>query len=168
MKPSKNAYGEFFGRYIDLVINDNLIDSLEASLEQIDSFWGTISEEKSTNRYTDGKWSIKELLQHIMDTERVFNYRALSVARSEKNSLMGYDHDEYALASKADSRSWKEILAEYKTVRQSTILLFKSFDDEQLDLVGKANGLPLSARAAGFITIGHEMHHLSIVQERYL
>ena len=168
MKPSKNAYGEYFGRYINLVENDNLIEALEYSLAQIDSFWGTISEEKSNFRYADGKWSIKELLQHIMDTERVFNYRALSVARGEKCSLMGYDHDEYALASNADSRSWNDILEEYKIVRKSTILLFKSFDNEQLDLIGKANGLPLSARAAGFITVGHEMHHLSVVKERYL
>jgi chitinase len=103
-----------------------------------------------------------------MDTERIFNYRALSVARGEKQTLIGYDHDEYVMGSKADSRNWKDILEEYKAVRQSSNVLFKSFDKQQLDLIGKANGLPLSARAAGFITVGHEMHHLSIVKERYL
>lgn len=168
MKPRKSSYGEYFGRYIDLVENENLIDALTESQLLIDGFWSSISEEKARFRYAEGKWSIKELLQHIMDTERVFNYRALSVARGEKQTLMGYDHDEYALSSKADSRSWNDILEEYKSVRLSTLLLFKSFDDQQLDLVGKANGLPLSARAAGFITVGHEMHHLSVVKERYL
>lgn len=168
MKPDKSAYGEFFGRYIDLVRNENLQEALAESKLLIDNFWNSISEEKASFRYAEGKWSIKELLQHIIDTERVFNYRALSIARGEKQNLMGYDHDEYALSSKADARSWNDILTEYKAVRLASILLFKSFDDQQLDLVGKANGLPLSARTAGFITVGHELHHLSVVKDRYL
>lgn len=168
MKPDKSAYGEYFGRYIDLVKNEDLIGALVESELLIDGFWSSISEEKACFRYAEGKWSIKELLQHIMDTERVFNYRALSVARGENQTLMGYDHDEYALSSKADSRRWKDILTEYKAVRQATTLLFKSFDNQQLDLIGQANGLPLSARSAGFIIVGHEMHHLSILKERYL
>lgn len=168
MKPDKSAYGEYFGRYIDLVTNESLIEALAESELLIDGFWSSISEEKACFRYAEGKWSIKELLQHIMDTERVFNYRALSIARGENQTLMGYDHDEYALSSKADSRNWTDILDEYKAVRHATILLLKSFDNQQLDLVGKANGLPLSARAAGFICVGHELHHLSVVKNRYL
>ncbi len=168
MKPPKNAYGEYFGRYIDLVKSENLFAELEESLVQIDSFWSSLSEEKSNFRYSEGKWSIKELLQHIMDTERIFNYRALSIARGEKTALLGYDHDEYAMSSKADSRNWNDMLEEYKIIRKSTLLLFKGFDNDQLDLIGTANGLPLSARAVGFICVGHEMHHLSVVKERYL
>lgn len=167
MRPSKSEYGEYFSRYIDLVKGDEVIKVLAEGLDTCSSFWNSIPEEKSAYRYAEGKWSIKELLQHLIDTERVFCYRAVSIARGEKASLQGYDHDEYALKSKADNRNWRVMVAEYVLVRKATIALFESFDDNQLGTIGSANGLPLSPRAVGFINAGHEIHHMNVVQERY-
>jgi uncharacterized damage-inducible protein DinB len=168
MKPEPSAYGEFYKNYIELVPKSDLFDALKASAKISSQFWNSIPEETSNYRYAEGKWSIKELLQHIIDTERIFSYRALAFARGEKVALPGYDENQYADNCLADSRSLREMIDEFVLVRKSTIALFKSFDESVLDYIGKASGFNLSVRAAGFIIVGHEIHHMNVMKERYL
>jgi uncharacterized damage-inducible protein DinB len=168
MKPDPSSHSPYFGTYIDLVVEANLAKALDFSKANVTNFWSTISEDQSNYRYAEGKWSIKELLQHIIDTERIFSYRALAFARGEKTPLPGYDENQYTDNCLADSRSFKEMVDEIAMVRKSTISLFKSFDESVLDILGKASDSNLSARAAGFIIVGHEIHHMNVVKERYL
>lgn len=168
MRPTPEEHGEYFSRYINLVKGDDVLQVLNSGLKNCNKFWTSISNEKAEFRYAEDKWSIKELLQHLIDTERVFCFRALSIARGEPGNLPGYDHDVYANNSNADNREWGSIIEEYSLVRKATIALYQSFSQEQLSKVGSANGLPLSARAGGFINAGHELHHISIVKARYL
>lgn len=167
MRPAPSSYGNYYKNYIALVKQDDLFKALDESVKNLE-FWRSIPEEKGGFRYAEGKWSIKELLQHIIDTERIFSYRALAFARGEKTALPGYDENEYADNYLVNSRTLKEMVNELELVRKSTIALFTSFDKSVLDNVGKASGSKLSVRAAGFIIVGHEIHHINVVKERYL
>jgi uncharacterized damage-inducible protein DinB len=168
MKPEPSAYGDFYQNYIDLVPQADLFDALLTSTSNSFGFWNSIPEEKGNYRYAEDKWSIKELLQHIIDTERIFSYRALAFARGEKAALPGYDEDNYAENCYADLRSLDSLVKELQLVRKSTIMLFETFDTSVLDNVRKASGSNLSVRAAGFIIVGHEIHHINVMKERYL
>ena len=128
----------------------------------------SIPEGKFGFAYAEGKWTLAELLMHIIDAERVFQYRALRFARNDKTPLAGFDQDDYIPECNAGGRSKKDLLEEYAAVRESTIKLFQSFDDEMLKRVGNASGSDMSARAMGFIICGHQAHHLKIIKERYL
>ena len=168
MRPSKLAYGEYYATYISLVKEDDVHKALTNSVTRSKEFWSSLTEEQGTFRYAENKWSIKELLQHIIDTERIFSYRALAFARGETGALPGYDENEYADASLADERKLSDLMQELSVVRQSTLHLFNSFSSENLDKIGEASNAPLSARAAGFIIVGHEIHHMNVLSERYL
>lgn len=168
MRPEPSTYGDYYKNYVALVPQDDLMEALKNSVSNSQKFWNSIPEEKMNYRYAEGKWSIKELLQHIIDTERIFSYRALAFARGEQTALPGYNENNYAANCLADSRKYDEMVTELITVRQSTIALFQSFDQGVFDNVGNASGANLSVRAAGFIIVGHELHHINIVNERYL
>ena len=124
--------------------------------------------DKLTYRYAENKWTIKEILVHIMDDERIYAYRALRIARNDKTPLPGFEQDDYVPFSKANQRSLASILREYKTVRQATVSLFTSFNMEDLLRIGTANDHPVSVRALAWHIAGHELHHLNIIKERYL
>jgi uncharacterized damage-inducible protein DinB len=168
MRPQANTYGDYYRNYISLVEENDLFSALENAVDRSLTFWSDLTEEQGNYRYAEGKWSIKELLQHIIDTERIFSYRALAFARGEQTPLPGYDENQYADNCMAGSRSLKEMVHELAMVRKSTIALFKSFDESILENIGKASGSNLSVRAAGFIIVGHEIHHMNVVKERYL
>jgi len=167
-KPLPANYPGHFKRYIDLVPET---ESLSAILNQgleIMSFLSAISEEKSMYAYAEGKWTIKELLQHIIDAERIFTYRALCIARGEKENLPGFEENDYAANSFANNRRWDSLVKEFLTVRQSTELLFKSFTEEMLDSLGTSNNKTIDVSSIGFIIAGHYYHHKKILLERYL
>jgi uncharacterized damage-inducible protein DinB len=168
MKPATNEFGEYYQHYISLVQEEDVLLALLRSKGESMAFWDSISEAKSSHQYDKGKWSIKQLLVHITDTERIFGYRALSFARGEKQSLLGYDHDQYALNSITEDRSYNDIRNDHRIVRESSLALFRSFNSEQLSVIGIANDLDLSVRAIGFILVGHETHHMNVVREKYL
>jgi uncharacterized damage-inducible protein DinB len=168
MRPSELAYGEYYATYISLVKEDDVHISLTNSVNRSDKFWSSLTEKQGKFRYAEGKWSIKELLQHIIDTERIFSYRALAFARGETGALPSYNENDYADASLADERELSDLVQELSVVRQSTLLLFKSFSQQNLDIIGTASDSPLSARAAGFIIVGHEIHHVNVVSDKYL
>lgn len=166
--PATNEYPAFFRDYIEAAKTDDLLAGLEASGAYLILFAKSLKEEQLLHRYQPGKWSIKDMLVHLVDTERIMSYRALRFARQDKTELSGFEENDYASSSKADGRSLESILTEYAAVRTATVELFKNFDEEALSQQGVASGKSVSVRALGFVILGHEMHHLNIIKERYL
>jgi hypothetical protein len=168
-KPSSITYPGFFHSYIDQVPQSNIEDAFNAQLPVINSFLSGISEEKSTHAYAPDKWTIKELLQHITDTERIFSYRALCFARGEKKLLPGFEQDDYANKAHANDRTWHDLANEFLIVRQSTHLLFNSFTNDMLMNDGTfSNNFTMTTAGFGFMLMGHFYHHKKIIEERYL
>ena len=158
----------YFKTYIERVPEGDLIELLQHSLNECMKSLVMIDDQKGNTAYAEGKWSIKEVLQHIIDTERIFCYRALAFARGEQANIQGFDQDVYVNESFANQRSMKSILEEYKRLRASTIDLFQSFTEEARNRMGIASNNKLSVEQIGYVIIGHEMHHLAIIEERYL
>lgn len=168
MKSPNTAHPENFQRYINQVKEEELSDALKNQLPALEAFLQTITEEFSLTKYGEDKWTIKEILQHIIDAERVFTYRALCFARKEQAILPSFDENGYAANSNANSRNWKELIDEFVAVRKSTEFLYNSFTDEMLGTIGKASNYTISVVAIGFVIVGHVNHHIRIIQERYI
>lgn len=167
-RPDLNAVPQFYHKYILQTTEDDALQAIEANGERAVTFLQNVDEDKWALRYAEGKWSIKEVVQHLIDAERIFSYRALCIARGERASLPGFDENSYAANSKAGNRRKDELISEFETLRQSTVQLFASFDDEQLKSTGIANNNSVSVNGIGFIIPGHVEHHLNILEERYL
>ena len=163
-----SEYHSYYQRYIDKASGDGLLEGLQVGLRETSSFFNAIPVAKHSFRYEEGKWTPKEILLHIIDTERVFTYRALQFARSEGAILKGYDQDEFAKHGDTTNRSMEDLLAEFEAVRMATIHFAKSCSAASLVRMGVASDSPLSVRAALYIVIGHEIHHCAIIKERYL
>jgi uncharacterized damage-inducible protein DinB len=163
-----NEYFEFYATYISKVGDTDLIEGLIKNKKSVVAFLNSIDSKNYDYKYAEGKWTIKELIQHIIDTERIFTNRALRIARNDKANLPGFDQDEFNPYSGANNRSKEDLISDYTASRANTISLFQSFSDEMLLSVGNASDHELSARATGFIIIGHENHHVEILKERYL
>lgn len=163
-------YKPYYEPYISLFVGRNMsiIQSLQESRDFLLETLKNLPKEKEEFVYEQGKWTLKELLQHVIDTERIFNYRALRFARNDKTELQGFDQDEYNFNSKANSRELELIIEEFLTVRNSTIALFSSFDSSTLKNLGRASGNVISVRAIGYVIAGHSQHHIKIFKERYL
>ncbi len=164
----KGNYPASMAHYIDEAGNEDLRTILQRQAEAAKQLFETINEEKSFYKYAENKWSIKELLQHIIDAERVFAYRALAFARKDENVLPSFDENEYADNSNANSRIWQDLINEFNTVRQSTQYLFNSFSGGALQQMGKASNYTIEVSSIGFVIAGHLNHHLKIIRERYL
>jgi uncharacterized damage-inducible protein DinB len=163
-----NEYSEFNATYINALDDVNLIEQLEISLHDFIKFVQNIPMDKFDYRYAEGKWTIKDIIQHIIDAERIFAYRALRISRNDITPLPGFEENDYVDNTNATSRSIQELLTEFSAVRHSNLLLFKSFSDEQLTRLGMASNHAISVRALGFLIIGHQKHHQKVFQERYL
>lgn len=163
-----NECNSYYQTYINKAGDLELIDGLKKNAEDIYLFFESIPEDKYDYAYAEGKWTIKEVIQHIIDTERIFSYRALSFARQDKTALPGYEQDDYAVTSRANQRTKNSLLIEYKALRSATVSLFESFSDEMLKGIGNASNSDISVRAIGFILIGHENHHCQVIKDRYL
>ncbi|AVR46274.1 DNA damage-inducible protein DinB [Christiangramia fulva] len=165
----KNEIGDFYWRYINLIPEDaSLIETLEKNTAEICHFLLSLPQEKWEYRYENEKWSILEVIQHIIDTERVFQYRALSIARGEEKPLPGFDHDQYVKASEAGTRKGAELVEEFRTLRKAAIWMYRNFNEKMLSRQGTVNGNPASPRAIAFVMAGHALHHKNIINERYL
>jgi exoribonuclease II len=167
-RPDLAKVPEWYHRYINQVEEDDLVTALSNQTKSFNKFLDSIPEEKINHRYAEGKWTVKEVLQHIIDAERVFAYRALRFARMDNSPLPGFDENSFVENSKTGKRNWNDLIAEFNVVRQSTEILFRSFDDEQLQAIGTASGNPINVQAIGFIIAGHGTHHVNVVKERYL
>ena len=167
--PTEDEYPPYFEQYIAKGKGTkDVLSELKKQQAFVLDLISSLSDEKLNYAYANGKWTIKEVLNHLIDTERIFTFRALSFARGEKNSLMGFDHDMYVQESFASSKSKTQLKEEYETNRKSTIALFCGFEDECVDRMGEANGLQMSVRAILYIIAGHELHHLNVISEKYM
>ncbi len=167
---SPNEYAPYYAPYVEpLIANEHsLVLNLHLAQEDFLNTLKTIDEAKHTYRYAEGKWSIKELVQHLIDTERVFAYRAMCFARKDSTPLPGFDENVYVEHSRGNDRPWKSLVTEMEVIRKATLLLFESFSEEELTQIGKASGYDMSVRAIGYCIAGHQRHHLKIIRERYL
>lgn len=163
-----SEYNPYYKNYMGLVRDVPLLEALEIGLSNTPHFFESIPETKLHYRYAEGKWTPKDILLHVLDTERVFAYRALYFARAENADLEGFDENIFAQTAVTAHRNIPEMLQEYSAVRNATIFLFRSFTEPELKKTGKANNNILSVGAAGFIICGHEIHHRNIIKERYL
>lgn len=168
LRPDMSRVPEFYHNYINQVPENDLMEAFQKEDEVLINFFENIPKEKYDHRYAEGKWTIKEILQHIIDAERVFQYRALRFARKDATPLPGFDENLFAANAKADKRNYSDLLEELKTVRRSSGQLFSSFDKEQLESSGIASGKSNYVLAYGYTIIGHAVHHVRIIKERYL
>lgn len=165
---SKNEYPVVNAPYIESLENVNLIEELEICVHDFIRFVQNIPMDKFDYRYADGKWTIKEIIQHIIDAERVFSYRALRISRNDQTDLAAFDENSYNANTNANARSLQDLLTELATARQSTLQLFKSLSQEQMHLTGLVSSNRISVRAIGFMIIGHQKQHQNIFKELYL
>ncbi len=158
----------YFGTYIDKVPDGDVIAVLEAGIGTTRKLLGSVSEERAGYRYAEGKWSLKEVLGHMSDTERIFTYRLLTFARGDAGPLPGYDENTFTPAQESDGVPFAWLLDEFVTVRAATLALLKVLPPAAWERRGVASNNPLSARAAAWIIAGHEIHHRRVLEERYL
>ena len=167
-KPLEGEYAPFAKGYVALVKGDNLKEIIANHASEIHSFYNSLPEEKADHRYEQNKWTIKELVQHIIDAERIFSYRALRIARKDFTPLPSFDENTFTANSNANSRTLLSLKEEFNAVREATDLLLQSFDQEQLNQQGTAGNHPTTVNAIMYIIYGHLLHHINIIQQRYL
>ena len=167
-RPAKDEYHQFYKRYIDLVKGNHILSELEVLLEKTTQFLTKIPVDKWQFRYAPGKWSLMESWMHLVDSERIFAYRALRIGRGDTTPLEGFDQDVYVPAYRAESRTPSEMVEEYRSVRLATISLFRQFSDYDLQQQGNASNAVVTVRALGYMIAGHELHHVLLTKERYL
>ena len=167
-RPEKNEYASFYEVYFNNVKGNDPLKNLEDQFREIQSLLQSLQEEKTNYAYAEGKWSVKEVIGHIIDTERIMCYRALCISRKEKKSLPGFEQDDYVKEANFKERTMTNLLEDYQVVRKSTINLFKNFTEDMLNQRGIANEKEITVLALLYIIAGHEMHHLKILKEKYL
>lgn len=159
---------KFFDRYINLADNTLLLDALTQGASFEDLIPAATLEQLGDLRYAPGKWTVKDILQHIIDTERIMSYRALRLSRNDQTPLPGFDQEEFGSCANASRRTISELYDEYATVRKASIALFSSFDEEMLLRTGTCSDQRISVLALGFVLVGHVTHHVNMINERYL
>ena len=167
-KPAPTEHAPEFSKYVTLVAEGDIIQTLEQQIENSLSLLRTIPSDKANFRYAPDKWSVKELLGHVIDSERIFSYRALSFARNDQTPLPGYEQDDYVRDADFDSRNLADMAEEFATVRRATIQLFRPLNETEWLRHGKANENDVSVRALAYIIAGHELHHMEVLRSRYL
>ena len=160
-------YAPYYANYVGLVPEISLRSALDESAAALLEFLTHVPEDREDYAYAEGKWTIKQCLQHVIDTERIFAYRALAIARGDKTALPGFDQDEYVAAADLSGRSFAKMIEEFRHLRQSTFIMFKSFTDADLLRTGTMSGTAVSVRALGFIICGHALHHVKLYREKY-
>jgi uncharacterized damage-inducible protein DinB len=167
-RPEPTEYFEYYDTYIRRVPDQDVLSVLANNLEETLTLLSTVPVEREEYRYAPGKWSVREVVGHVIDAERVFAYRALHFVRRDPAPLPSMEENDYARISNAGRRPLRELAEELEAVRRSSILLFRSFEQEMLDLRGMASGYEFSVRSIPYIVAGHEIHHRSVLVERYL
>ena len=167
-RPESSEYNSYYQQYIDLVKGENPIKALENQIIAMQAFLSEIPEEKENFTYAPNKWTIKEVIGHLSDTERIFGTRALRIARGDKTPMPGFEQNDYVAAANFSKRSFYNLVHEFSLIRESNIALFKTFDEQEISRIGVANGNEISVRAIIFVIAGHEIHHLNVIREKYL
>ena len=166
-RPAADEMSEHFAAYASRVTESDPVAVLASQIDVTTALLRGLSEADALKRYAPGKWSVKEVVGHLADTERIMAYRALRIARGDETPLPGFDENAYVPPAKFDARPLAELVADFRTVRTATLGLFKSFDADAWRRRGTASGKPISIRALGFIIPGHERHHVEILKARY-
>ncbi len=166
-RPESSEFATYYGGYVDLAADD-VVGQLAAQTDEIRSSVGGLDEEKGRFAYAEGKWTIKEVLSHLIDGERIFSYRILRISRGDVTPIEGFEQDGYIENSNANNRSFPDLLAEFDSQRRANLLMINNIDEAGLGRTGAASGNPVSVRALVFIAAGHVAHHLKILNERYL
>ncbi len=167
-RPAASEFAPYYGTYVNAMPDGDIVQALAAQGEETFDLLSGLSEEHGTFRYAPEKWSIRDLVQHLCDSERIFAYRALRFARGDRTPLPGFDQEPYAATAQADRRPLAELAAEFRDIRRTTLALVRSFDAEMLGRSGTASGTLMSVRALVWVIAGHERHHLRVLRERYL
>ncbi|MGX5819657.1 DinB family protein [Chitinophaga lutea] len=167
-RPLESDYAKYYHTYISKVKEDDLHTALRNETEAMWQFLDGIPAGKHDYAYAPGKWTVKQALQHMIDAERVFAYRALRIARNDKTPLPGFDENEFAANARVDHRSWSDLVEEFRHVRNASVSLFESLDTEELDRRGTASDNPITVLSIGYILVGHVLHHIGVIRERYL
>jgi DinB family protein len=166
--PAAAEFNPFYATYIDPVAKENVLEGLEWQARSTAQLLAGISETQAAHRYAPGKWSLKEVIGHVTDAERIFAYRALRIARGDTTPLAGFDENAYVAAAGFDRRSLTQLAADLASIRVATLGLFGGLTAEELARGGTASGHPVSVRALAFIILGHERHHVNVLKSRYL
>lgn len=167
-RPLENEYASFYKNYIALATGNNINDVIVNHNRTISKFYSNLPEEKADYAYAEGKWTIKDLLQHLIDAERIFVYRATRFARKDNQSLLGFEENDYAQNASAITRTLQSLKEELSALRKSTNLFLENLNDDQLAQNGAANNNLITVNAIAFIIFGHLLHHKNIIEERYL
>ena len=166
-RPAPGEFVEYYGKYIALVPGEDAMPALRGQIQETVHLLTPLDESKAFHRYAPGKWSVKEVVGHVSDSERVFTYRALRMGRADTTPLAGFDENAYTPAGRFDARPLADILREYESVRAASLALFGGLDEEALLRRGTANGKEISVRALAWIIAGHELHHRRLLVDRY-
>lgn len=166
--PEASEFGPYYGRYISLVPGNDVIRALEQQGPEAVAMLSGLAEQQGDCRYAPDKWSLKEVLGHVTDSERVFAYRALRIARNDATPLPGFEQDDYVRSAMFGNRTLAGLLDEFAAVRQASLLLFRSLDPDAWMRRGVANQVEISVRALAYVVAGHELHHRKIIQQKYL
>jgi hypothetical protein len=167
-RPEPSEYAPYYGKYIALVPDGDLAGILSRQIDATAALLSPLSEQQAAYAYAPGKWSIKEVLGHLMDTERIFAYRALRIGRNDKTPLPGYEQDDYVATANFNARSMASLLEEFAAVRKASVELFKHFTEKEWVRRGTANQVEMTALSLGYVVAGHELHHMDVVRKRYL
>lgn len=162
-------YNTYYGVYLNKLSDElGLLDGFQKGKQEVVDFFSSLPDEKYNFAYAEGKWTVKEVFQHLIDTERVFMYRCFRIARRDATPLAGFDQDDFMMTSDANSKSIQLLLEEFTTIRDSFIVLLKTLKPKDLKFIGEASGFSISARAIAFINLGHYLWHIDVIKERYL
>lgn len=167
-KPDTNEHAPYFSRYISLVNEGDFFTELDASFQRYERLFSQLPADKVDFRYAEGKWTPKEMLMHMIDTERVFAYRSMAISRNDKTNLPAFDENEYVKSVDVSNRQIDDLMKEFSAVRAATKAFFQYLPAANCKIIGTANQHPTSARALAYMIIGHVIHHCNILEERYL
>ena len=167
-RPEKNEYGEWYAGYISQVPEEDILTAITSQADEVEELAASIPEEKGAYTYADGKWTIKEVLGHLNDGERIFAYRALRIARGDQTPLPGFEQDDYIATGRFNERTVSDLVNEFVLLRHSNVKLFENLEDAAWHRIGTASDNPISVRAIAYIMVGHVRHHLNILRSRYL
>lgn len=167
-RPQPGEYAPYYDTYISLVNTDNIVNLLTELMDSTFSFFNSLAADKAGYAYAEGKWTIKQVVGHLIDAERVFAYRLLCFSRGDKNSLPGFDENSFVAHGGFNDRTLLDLTEEFRAVRESNLYMLRAISDEQSIIIGTASNYPVSVRALAYMMAGHELHHLRITKERYL
>jgi hypothetical protein len=167
-RPETTEYNEYYERYVSKVADGDIVETLEKQPSELKALFQNVDEERGTDAYEQGKWTLKEVLSHLIDGERIFGYRMLRISRGDETPIEGFEQDGYIENSNANNRCFAEILEEFDLQRRSNLLLIKNLSDEGSLLMGTASGFPISVRGLVYIMAGHVRHHIGILNDQYL